>query len=341
MTTGHDGDGMNQRRAFVLLSVSVSSLLALLVLLPFVEYIIASVLLGYALYPFKESLEPHTGEKVASFLPIILALFLIVVPVSFASVVVVQDAVELSRNINGATLDTTAVEEFVYEYTGQDIDIAETASTAAERFGRALVGSLSQVFGLVSRVVLGTVLLVFLLYYVLKDGEDFVEWSRDASPLPPDITDRLYDRLGEMTRAVIYGHLLVAVVQALLTGAALVAVGVPNPLFWSFTLLFLAVLPVVGVFLVWGPASAYLVATGDIGAGVALALYGATVVSASDNILRSYLVDRDTGLNPGVVLVGVLGGVYAMGIIGLFVGPVILGGFKTTVSVYKNNYDRL
>ncbi|MFP4175101.1 MAG: AI-2E family transporter [Halobacteriales archaeon] len=332
---------MNQRRAFVLLTVAVSSLLALLVLLPFVEYIIASVLLGYVLYPFKDLLEPYTGEKVASFIPIVFALFLIVAPILIVSIVVVQDAVELTRNIDATTFDFTPVEQLVYEYTGEELNITEQVSSVGQRIGNVLVGSLSQVFGLVSRVLLGTTLFVFLLYYVLKDGEDFVAWSKDVSPLPPDITGRLYERLGEMTHAVVYGHLFVAVVQAILTGAALVAVGLPNPLFWSFVMLFLAVLPIVGVFLVWGPASVYLVATGEVVAGVALALYGATIVSVSDNLLRSYLVDRDTGLNPGVVLIGVLGGIYAMGIIGLFIGPVILGAFKATLAVYKNNYESL
>jgi predicted PurR-regulated permease PerM len=332
---------MNQRRGFLLLTIAVSSLLALLVFLPFVEYIIASILLGYVLRPLKLRLEPYVGERVSSFLPIVLALFLLVVPITVASVVVVQDAVELSRNIDETTLDVTPVEEVIYEYTGERVDISETVGTAAQRFGRALVGSLSQVFGLVSRVLLGTTLFIFLLYYVLKDGEKFVSWSKEVFPLPPDITGRLYERLGEMTGAVVYGHLLVAVVQSVLTGAGLVAVGFPNPLFWTFIMLFLGILPIVGVFLVWGPASAYLAITGEVGAGVALALYGLTLVSLSDNYLRSYLVDRDTGLNPGVVLVGVLGGIYAMGIIGLFVGPVILGVFKATLSVYKNNYESL
>jgi predicted PurR-regulated permease PerM len=332
---------MNQRRAFLLLTIAVSSLLALLVFLPFVEYIIASALLGYVLYPLKERLEPYVGAKTASFLPILFALFLLVVPISFASVIVVQDAVELSRNIDQTTIDVTALEDAVHEYTGERIDISETVASAGQRFARALVGSLSQVFGLVSRVLLGTTLFVFLLYYVLKDGEDFVVWSKAVFPLPPEITDRLYERLGEMTRAVVYGHLLVALVQALLTGVGIFAVGIPNPLFWTFVMVFLGVLPVVGVFVVWGPASVYLAATGQVGAGVALAVYGATVVSVSDNYLRSFLVDRDTGLNPGVVLVGVLGGIYAMGIIGLFVGPVVLGAFKATLAVYRNNYESL
>jgi predicted PurR-regulated permease PerM len=332
---------MNQRRGFLLLTITVSSLLALLVLLPFVEYIIASVLLGYVLYPMKERLRPYLGERVSSFLPIVLALFLLVVPLTVASVVVVQDAVELSRNIDETTFDVTAVEDVVYEYTGDRVDISETLGSAVERIGRALVGSLSQVFGLVSRVLLGTTLFIFLLYYVLKDGEEFVVWSKDVFPLPPEIADRLYDRLGEMTAAVVYGHLLVAVVQSVLTGVGLVAVGVPNALFWTFMMVFLAILPIVGVFFVWGPASVYLALTGEVGAGVALAVYGVTLVSLSDNYLRSYLVDRDMGLNPGVVLVGVLGGIYAMGVIGLFIGPVILGAFKATLAVYKNNYESL
>lgn len=332
---------MNQPRAFLLVAVAVTAALSLVILLPLVEFVLASILLAYVLRPLKLRLEPHFGTKVACYVPIWLTVIVIVVPLVVVSFVVAQDIIELARAVEEAQIDVGAIEGLIVEYTGQQVDVPATIASVTESFARGVLGRISQIFGFAVRLTLGTLLLVFLLYYLLKDGEAFVAWSKDIVPLPDDITDELCTRLGNVTQSVVYGHLLVAVVQALLAGAGLAVAGVPNYLFWTLVMVFFGVLPIIGVFVVWGPAAVYLVATGSTTAGVALAVYGATVVSVTDNYLRSILVDRDTGLNPGVVLVGVLGGIYAMGVIGLFVGPVIIGSLKATLNVYRERYDAL
>lgn len=338
---GATGNAMNQARAFLLLAVGVSAVLSLVVLVPLVEFVLGSVLLAYILRPLKLRLEPHVGTKVACYIPIWLTVIVVVVPLIVVSAVVAQDIIELARTVEEAQIDVSVVENLIMEYTGQEVDLPATIASASESFARGVLGRLSSIFGFVFRLTLGTLLLVFLLYYLLKDGDRFVAWSKEVVPLPDDITDELYTRLANVTEAVVYGHLLVAVAQALLAGAGLAVAGVPNYLFWTFVMVFFGVLPIIGVFVVWGPAALYLVVTGSTTAGVALALYGATVVSITDNYLRSILVDRDTGLNPGVILIGVLGGIYAMGVIGLFVGPVIIGSLKATLNVYEESYSDL
>jgi len=325
----------------LLLAVAVTATLSLVVLLPLVQYVFAAVLLAYVLRPLKLRLEPHFGTKVACYIPIWLTILVIVIPLVVVSFVVAQDIIELARAVEDAQIDMGVVEGLIMEYTGQDIDLPSTIASVTESVARGVLGRISQIFGFAVRLTLGTLLLVFLLYYLLKDGERFVVWSKEVLPLPDDITEELYTRLGNVTQSVVYGHLLVAVAQALLAGAGLAVAGVPNYLFWTLIMVFFGVLPIIGVFVVWGPAALYLVATGSTTAGVALAVYGATVVSITDNYLRSILVDRDTGLNPGVVLVGVLGGIYAMGVVGLFVGPVIIGSLKATLNVYRKRYDSL
>lgn len=332
---------MNQPRAFLLIAVAVTAALSLVVLLPLVEFVLAAVLLAYVLRPLRLRLEPYFGKKVACYVSIWLTLVIVVVPLVVVSFVVAQDVIELARAFQDAQIDVAAIEDAVTEYTGLRVDVPATISSVTESVASGVLGRVSQVFGFAVRLTLGVLLLVFLLYYLLKDGERFVAWSKDISPLPDDITDELYGRLGDVTRSVVYGHLLVAVAQALLAGLGLAVAGVPNYLFWTLVMVFFGVLPIIGVFVVWGPAAVYLVSTGSTTAGVALAIYGATVVSITDNYLRSILVDRDTGLNPGVVLIGVLGGIYAMGVIGLFVGPVIIGSLKATLNVYRDSYDEL
>jgi predicted PurR-regulated permease PerM len=183
--------------------------------------------------------------------------------------------------------------------------------------------------------------MVFLMYYFLTDGGKLVSFIRDTAPLPEDIQQQLYEEVNMTTWAVIKGHVLVAVVQGLLAGLGLALTGVPNYIFWTSVMIILAFIPIIGTFMVWGPAAAYLFLIDEPLMAVLLALYGLTVVALSDNFLRPFAVDRGTNLHPAVILIGVIGGVYLFGASGLFLGPIMLGIFKSVLLVFKNSYKDL
>lgn len=103
----------------------------------------------------------------------------------------------------------------------------------------------------------------------------------------------------------------------------------------------LSFLPIVGPFIVWGPAVAYLASIGSIFEALFLAAYGLTVVGLTDNIMGPLVVDKSSELHPAVIIIGVLGGVYLFGAPGLFIGPIILGVLRSTLVVFRNNYSEL
>lgn len=103
----------------------------------------------------------------------------------------------------------------------------------------------------------------------------------------------------------------------------------------------LALLPIIGAFLVWWPAAAYLVAVGQPTAGILLALYGLTVVSLFDNFARPLIIDRQANLNPGVLLIGVVGGICSIGFTGVFIGPIIVAVLAAALETYRTEFDSL
>ena len=153
--------------------------------------------------------------------------------------------------------------------------------------------------------------------------------------------DRLFERIDRTIWDVVIGHISVALIQSPIAGAGLYVAGIPNVVFRTFVMAVLALLPLIGAFLVWGPAAVYLVLIGDVTTGVLLAVYGIAVVSMVDNYARPIVIDQRATLNPGVILVGVFGGVYTIGFTGLFVGPIVLGVFAATLQTFKREYDRL
>jgi predicted PurR-regulated permease PerM len=198
--------------------------------------------------------------------------------------------------------------------------------------------SVVSAFGAITHTLLGVGLTLFLLFYFLKDREGFFQWLHARMPVPDDTQSEFYDELDHILKAVLLGHVLVALVQGVLAGLGLIATGIPNATFWTVVMTVLSLLPIVGSFLVWGPAAAFLFANGQTALAVGLFLWGTVVVGVSDDYLRPIVVDRYAKVNPSVVILGVLGGIYVVGFMGIFYGPVVIGMLRATADVFAGEF---
>jgi predicted PurR-regulated permease PerM len=153
----------------------------------------------------------------------------------------------------------------------------------------------------------------------------------DLLPLGKEDTQELLDVIGESLTANVYGVLGVAVAQGVLLGIALAIAGIPSPLTWTVVATICAMLPVIGPTVVWIPAAIWLFASGSYGMGVFLVIWGVVVVGLADNILRPLLVVGRTKQNPLLVFLSILGGTSAFGLMGLFLGPLLV---SVTVAVF-------
>ncbi|WP_306052286.1 AI-2E family transporter [Natronococcus wangiae] len=330
---------MDVRTAFFALLLVVLAAIATLILAPLLQYVLAAGLLAFVLYPAHERLESRLGPRPSALALTGVAILAAVVPVLYLSIVVLQTAFSFLNDFDEMAVVESG-RELALEF-GADPEAVATAEaqlvSGLEGFlGNAVDVALAELIGLLNasiRMSLGLLVLVFLLYYLLVDGRMFVTWLADVAPLEDGVRDELFDEVEVVTWAVIKSHVLVAVVEGLLGGLGFYLLGVPNVAFWTVIMIVVSFLPAIGVWLVWGPAVGYLAMTADPLAAVALLLYGLAVLSVVDNYLRAIFVDRNSGLHPAVVLVGVIGGIYLLGIMGLFLGPVLLAVFKAGLNV--------
>jgi predicted PurR-regulated permease PerM len=330
---------MNKQQGFLLVVLVLSGVMSFLIVLPFFQYILVSVLVAYVLYPVNQRLIPHLGPRLAPLTVMFGAVLAVFVPVGYLTFVLVRDLMALSNGETG--IETGTIEREVADLTGRQIDLTDTINSLGEELLRVLFADVSAVVSFGVELSLGFGLVLFLVYYLLKDGGRFVEWVIQVAPMEDTVCSRLFHRIDDTAWGVVVGHLLVAVIQGLIGGVGLFVAGVPNVVFWTFAMIVLALLPLIGAFFVWAPAAAYLVAIGQTTAGVFLFGYGAVVVSLVDNYARPLLIDREAHLNPALILVGVFGGTYAIGMTGLFLGPIVLAVFATTISVFDDEYDAL
>lgn len=191
--------------------------------------------------------------------------------------------------------------------------LATGLSTAAQTFVKGSVVQAVSFF-----------LTFYLLFFFLRDRAAILASCRSLSPLPAAATTALFARIRDTIYATVYGTLAVASVQGLLGGLMFWWLGLAAPLLWGLVMALLAVVPMVGAFVVWIPAALFLALDGSVGKAVILTLWGALVVGTIDNLLRPVLVGKRLKLHTVLVFISVVGGLIVFGASGLILGPVTL-----------------
>jgi predicted PurR-regulated permease PerM len=171
--------------------------------------------------------------------------------------------------------------------------------------------------------VLSFTVMLFILFFIIRDGRAIARLGAALVPLPPERREDLAARIASVTRAVVRGTVVTAIVQGCLTGIGFAAVGLPAPVVFGVLAALLSVVPFGGTALVWAPAVVVLLAQGRYTQAVILVIFGA-VISSVDNFLKPMLISGRTVLPTLAVFIGVLGGLAAFGMIGLFLGPVVI-----------------
>jgi predicted PurR-regulated permease PerM len=188
--------------------------------------------------------------------------------------------------------------------------------------------------------VVGLFVMLYLLFFLLRDGDRLARRINDAVPLRTEQRRALTDKFTTVIRAMIKGTLAVAVVQGALGGLIFWLLGLPAPALWGVVMGILSLLPAVGSPVVWAPVAIYLLATGEIWQGIVLLAYGALVIGLIDNVLRPILVGKDTRIPDYVVLISTLGGLALFGVNGLLLGPVIAALFLAVWDIFSTSRRR-
>ena len=185
--------------------------------------------------------------------------------------------------------------------------------------------------------VLSLFVMLYLLFFLLRDGDSLYTRIRRSLPLRSEQQEALFRRFAVVIRATVKGNIAVAALQGLLGGLAFWVLGINAPVLWGVVMAILSLLPAVGAALVWIPAAIYLFATGDVLQGIGLTLFGVLVIGLVDNILRPILVGKDTRMPDYVVLISTLGGIAIFGINGFIIGPLIAAMFMVSWDMFSES----
>jgi predicted PurR-regulated permease PerM len=177
-------------------------------------------------------------------------------------------------------------------------------------------------------------IVLYLLFFFLRDGDVLSKRIRDAIPLRAEQKRDLFTKFIAVIRATVKGNIVVAIIQGVLGGVMFWFLGVHAAVLWGVLMTVLSLLPAVGAALIWLPVAIYFLVTGAVWQGVLLIVYGILVIGLVDNVLRPVLVGKDTKMPDYVVLISTLGGIAIFGVNGFVIGPVIAAMFMAVWDIF-------
>jgi len=207
------------------------------------------------------------------------------------------------------------------------------------QWAAASIAGISRGFlGNAIRIVLQLVVITVASFFLIRDGHLILDYVKDITPLPSDEKDAFYGQAKRILQAVLYGITLTAIVQGVLGGIGWWYVGLPTPLVFGAIMTVLAMFPIIGTPLVWGPGSFYLLYIGEWKSALILFFWGLLVVSLIDNVIRPIFISEGSNIHLLIVFIGVLGGLTAWGFIGLFLGPLVITLFVFMLDNYRKEW---
>ena len=330
-----------QQKTFLLL-LGIVTIAFGWILLPYAGAIFWGVILAIVFAPvYRWVLHKTKGRAtLSSMLVLLLILVIVILPLSLISGALVNQAASVVEMVKAG--DVT-----VAGFFGKVMDVLPAwAISLLDRFNLTNLASLqdkltagvSQVSQVVAVKAINIGLytfdfltslgiLMYLLFFLLRDGAALTARIRAAIPLSRKYKQRLFNNFTTVIRATVKGNILIAIAQGALGGMIFWFLDVRAALLWGVLMAFLSLLPAIGAALVWAPVAIYFLATGSIWQGVTLIAFGILVIGLVDNLLRPVLVGKDTRMPDYVVLLSTVGGMALFGLHGFVIGPIVAAMF--------------
>jgi predicted PurR-regulated permease PerM len=299
---------------------------------PFLNVLLWAIVLAVVFMPIHRRIDDRLRRpSLSAAISTLLVVVTILGPATFITIAVVAELGRVAGTLSSGEIQRviteSAIAQRVLAWVSPYVDIQQLQSPelVMERlqgWSGALANRTVGVVGGVLSTVVQTLLVVFTMFYLFRDGDAIRVASYDVLPLERSQAKDIIARTREVIAASVYGVLAISAIQGLLGGIVFWALGLPSPLLWGVVMFFLSMIPMGGAFLVWAPAALYLAFSGAWGKAIFLTAWGVLVVGSIDNFLSPRLVGKRTRLHELLIFFSVLGGLQVFGVLGLVLGPV-------------------
>jgi len=305
----------------------------------------AAVFSGLAYPLFQRLTGWFRGRRsVASVATVLLVFLLIILPLIGLVGIITAEALQVSQDVRpwlerqmtqpdelDHLLESIPFVDQLAPYKGQ---LQAKAGELAAWIGTFMVNALAATGKGTAIFIFQLFIMLYAMFFFLLDGTRLLEKILYYVPLESKDEDRMVGKFLSVSRATLKGTLIIGIVQGALGGVSFWVAGIEGAVFWATIMAVLSIIPGVGTGLIWVPAVIYLFAAGDTGTAIGLTIWNAAVVGSVDNVLRPWLVGKDTQMPDLLILLGTMGGIVLFGAAGIVIGPVIAALFVTVWEIY-------
>ncbi len=336
--------------------ITILMLLALFALViftigPLMVALLWASILSILMYPIYLRFRKNFSETMSSLLSVMSTFFFIALPLILVGLMSYAQYDRLSGQIIGdnpdhtkkISLDLLAVkaDEFIVpiaQQLGSDFKVATWVKENDEKVRQSVAVPLTKGAGLALQSIVIGIVSLLTMFFMLKDSHQLRKPFVAMMPINPKLTEHILDRGIVTTHAVLIGVLFVALIQGTIATTAYAFLGVDGWLLWGFATTILCAVPLLGAPVIYVPVAISLAAQGKTPQAIILLIVGFGIVSNVDNFLRPKYIGKKARMQYITIFFALLGGVFAFGPIGLFLGPLVL---STVLCVIEWNHDKL
>ncbi|MFA5071493.1 MAG: AI-2E family transporter [Candidatus Pacearchaeota archaeon] len=331
-----DGDYFKKITATLI----IVGLLVLLffILKPILLSIVLGVILAFIFFPIYSWIYKKTKSKNFSATAVCLLLVLVIlIPLILLLPYIVEQLISSYSSLKQIDL-ITPLKAIFSTFIDNDsifVMVENAFESAVNNLTTSLLNSLT-LDNIVS-IGFGFVVVFFTLFFTLRDNEELNNYIKSLLPFPKEVEKKLYESSKEITGSILYGQVIIGMIQGFSIGLGFFIFSVPNALFLTLLALIGGILPLFGTAIIWVPVLIYLIVAGNTSAAFGILIFG-LFSSTIDNILRPLFISRKANLSSSLALIGMIGGWFFFGILGIILGPLVVAYFLIIIETYRNKH---
>jgi len=315
----------------------VLGVLAFLILKPILISLLFGIILAVVFSPvYSWLLKIIKLKNLSAFLTCLLLILIMVIPFWFLTPVLVKQSFEVylaSQQMDFVTPLKTIFPSF---FTSDQFasEIGSVLHSFTTNAANSLVNSLSKLILNFPSIMLQLLVVFFTFFFIVRDKDAFFSYTKNILPFSRPLKDKLFKSSKDITFSVIYGQVLIGMLQGLIVSIGFFIFGINNAFILSLFAVLAGIFPIIGTTIVWLPVVIYLLIAGNTFAGVGIAFFG-LIANFIDNILRPIFVSKFTHMHPLLVLIAMIGGFLFFGIVGFIIGPLVFAYGFIMLEVYR------
>ena len=326
------------RRTITSIILIVLMVLAFFILKPILLASILGAILAFIFMPVYRWLNSKIKYKnLSAFILCGLLILIIVLPFWFLTPIFIDQSIKIYLASQQADFVTPLKTIFPSLFASEEfsLEFATILQSFVTGIANSGVNAFSKLILDFPVLLLQSLVVFFTFFFILRDKEEFISYLKSLLPFSEEVQKKLFKQTKEITFSVLYGQVIIGLLQGIIVGIGFFIFGVPNALLMTLLAGIAGIFPVIGTTIIWLPVAGYLLISGNTFSAIGVAVFG-ILSSVIDNLLKPIIVSRRTQMHSSLILFGMIGGLFLFGIIGFILGPLVLAYLLILIEVYRN-----